>query len=276
MVAAFLDTGQRQDMVAEMPTPSFGARGHEGCGLLAAALSFRSETSLYWAMDTNTPNTPFQQAPLSASFKSGPLHEASLGDILVRWPTNRTAPSFSILETQEQLDAAKTEDRNSSAGRVSGEKTGKARYAIIKETGEIPGFFIVSWANLDRNREYGKERAYGAGLFYERTESLTKSFLELQAPAPTRQQAEALRKLLGAVDNCMEVIENKRRLADTSEKMVKATASELLSGKIDQKQAAMYISTAIHPELAVVKAQKNAIDEAQAKIEPSRKSRTPS
>lgn len=274
MVAAFLDTGQRQDMVAEMPTPSFGARGHEGCGLLAAALYLRRKASLYWAMDIDTPNTPFQRAPLSASFKPGPLHEAALGDILVRWPTNRTAPSFSILETQEHLDAARTEDRNSSVVRGPGEKTGKARYAIIKETGEIPAFFFVAWANLDRNRENGKERAYGTGLFYKRTESLTQSFLELQAPAPTRQQAEALRKVLGAMDNCMEVIENKRRLADTNEKMVKATASELLSGKIDQKQAAMYISTAIHPELAVVQAQKKAIEEAQSNIDSPRKSRT--
>lgn len=184
-----------------------------------------------------TTSPSFPQAPLTHSFRAEPLRNGQVGDVLVRWPRNGTNPTFSLIETPEQLQAAR--DENVSEG------PGKSRFAVIKATGDLPAFFLVAWANLPRNLDAGTKRAYNSGLFFERVESLTTSFLELPAPAPTPEQVENFALIVQAMDNARELLENRKRLVRISEEMLNATASEFLSGKIDKKEAALYITRSI-------------------------------
>lgn len=181
--------------------------------------------------------TSFSTAPLIHSFRAEPLRNGEVGDILVGWPRNRSNPTFSLIETPEQLQAARQEH--------FAEGPGKTRFAVVKTTGEIPALFLVAWANLPRNAASGAKRAYDSGLFFERAEALTTSFLELHAPAPTREQAGQLTLIVQAMDNARKLLENRKRLVNISEEMLNATAAEFLSGKIDQKEAALYVTRSI-------------------------------
>lgn len=184
-----------------------------------------------------TTSTSFPQAPLTHSFRAEPLRNGQVGDVLVRWPRNRAKPTFILIETPEQLQAARDESVNDGPG--------KSRFAIVKATGDLPTFFLVAWANIPRNLEAGAERAYNSGLFFERVEALTTSFLELPAPAPTPEQVENLALIVQTMDNARKLLENRKRLVSISEEILNATASEFLSGKIDKKEAALYITRSI-------------------------------
>ena len=162
------------------------------------------------------------------------------------WPKDGQAPTFTLVETQRQVDEAKAEE-------MAGQQAGgfrKSRYCIIKSIGDVPTFFLLAWANLSVNREAARAHGYSSNS-YGKPVLLTETFLELKAPIPSKEQAKGLSRVLQAINSAYELVESRRKMADLSQQMLDATAAQFLSGKIDSKLAASYITSAVAPDVVL-------------------------
>jgi hypothetical protein len=99
------------------------------------------------------------------------------------------------------------------------------------------------------------------GRYFANAREMTKDALYIMAPAPTAEQILELDKGLAIMKHVNELIEHKRRLVDTQEKMVHATLHKMLSGQLNLKQVAAFTRMAWYPEMGAAEAMRQALAE---------------
>lgn len=201
---------------------------------------------------TEDHSTAFPHKPLRDLFKSLGVREGDVGqqDLLVSWEIRSQEVKIQLLTEESKAQAI--EDNTYKTTNKDNNPAPKHRHAILRKTDHVSPEFLVSWASVPGNAKRLAWAGSIEGGFYLNAKHRTENMLSASIPCPTSEQEDQLKNFSSLTDAFTKIIEQKRKLLDTQEKMLFAVHNQILSGKIHKEQAKEYFRQVLDPDYRAI------------------------
>lgn len=191
----------------------------------------------------------FPHNPLRDLFKS--LDSVREGDVeqkdlLVSWEIRSKEVKIQLLTEENKAQAI--EDNSYKTTNKDNNPAPKHRHAILRKNAHVSSEFLASWASVPGNARRLSWAGNTDGGFYLNAKYRTENMLSVSIPCPTPEQEDQLKDFSSLAEAFTNVIEQKRKLLDTQEKMLFAVHNQILSGKINKEQAKEYFRQVLGPD----------------------------